>query len=265
MKNKIFLSLFITTFLLSGYSTVKVVQPNPPLLIAQSIWKPFSSQEGGFTILMPGNPKEQNRTVTTKLGSIPIKTFSVIRQNEALYGVGYSDLPGNSSLNSSEINELLTGIASGFAEGSRGKIVSQQNIRLGNFQGREIRLRLERGVIAIGRMYLVNKRLYQVVVATNKERNLTKSIEGFFRSFRLVNNSTASQGPSPEELNADLKQAVCSQNWPEALKVIDQMIASEPSSEVQNQLTTYRSQVQGLANSGSRIPAQSLPECASVR
>ena len=196
MKIKVFLQLFLTTFLLSGYPTLKGVQANPPFQIAQSIWKPFSSSEGGFTVLLPGIPTEENKSVDTKFGSITVHTFYVRRNNESLYAVAYSDLPDSISANSNEINQLLAEAPSGFSEGAEGRLVNQEPISLGNFPGREFRLELSEGAIARGRFFLVNRRLYQVVVGTNNERNLTKSIQGFLNSFQLINES--SPLPNPE-------------------------------------------------------------------
>lgn len=265
MKHKLFFSFLITPLLLSGYQNLQFVQSSAAFQIAQSIWKPFSSQEGRFKVLMPGTPSEDKSNVNTKAGEITINRFSVRRENEALYAVAYSDLPDKFSLNSADINPLLSEIAAGFAAGSRGRLVSQRNIRLGNVPGREIRLQLERGAIARGRLYVANKRLYQVVVATAKEKNLTKSIEGFFNSFQIVNPSTASKQPSTEELNAELKQAVCGQNWSTAIKVVDQMLAIAPTPESRTQLEAYRAQLRGLANSGSKIPPELLTGCATGR
>ncbi len=214
---------------------------------------------------MPGTPRQETRNANSQTGSFPVNIFSVGRQNEAFYAVAYSDIPANRSLNSGEINQLLSNVASGFSRSAGGRLLSQQNIRLGSFPGREIRLQLEQGVIARGRIYLVNKRLYQIVVVTNKETSLTRSINGFFNSFKLLNNSTALQNLSPEELNANLTRAVCSQNWPQALQAIDRLIAIAPSPDVRNQLTTYRSQLQGLASSRESIPPASLPDCAAER
>src|SRR5919199_207647 len=268
MKKKIFFLSFITPFLISGYPTIKVVGANPSILIAQSIWKPFSSKQGGFSLLMPGTPTQEKKTTKTEFGSFPINIFSVVREKEAGYSVGYLDFPQNIPLNSSNTNQYLSAIAAGFAQGAGGKLVSQRNITLGNLPGREIRLQFEQGVIGKGRLYLSNKRLYVVMVVTDKEKSLTKSIQGYLNSFQLLNNSTAPGKPTPrkpsiDELNAGLKQAVCSQNWSQALKVIDQMIELAPSPDVRNQLVSYRSQIQNLANSGSKIPPESLPGCAT--
>ena len=266
MNKKFLISCSLLTFLLSGYSSIPTIQAKPPLLIAQSIWKPFSSQEGGFRVLMPGTPTQDQRTTKTEMGAFPTNTFTVIREQEAGYVVGYLDFPKNIPLNSRNQNQYLTAVATGFAQGAGGRLVSQRNIQLRNLPGREIRLQFEQGVIGRGRMFLDNKRLYVALALTDKESSLTKSIQGFLDSFQLVNRATGSGKPAPpkptmDELNADLKQSVCGQNWPQALKVIDQMVAIAPNAEVRSDLATYRTQLQGLANSGSKIPPESLPGC----
>ncbi len=268
MNNKNFLPFLITAFLLTGYPTVNVAQAQPTLLLAQSIWKPFSSEEGRFRVLMPGTPSQEKKNTKTKYGTFPTTTFSVIREKEAGYVVGYLDFPQTVNLNARNTDQYLSAIASGFAQGAGGRLVSQQNIRLGNLSGKEIRLQFEQGVIGKGRLFLANRRLYVVVAVTDKEKSLTKSIQGYLNSFQVLGNSSASGKPSPkkptlEELNTQLQTAVCSQNWPQSLKVIDQMIAIAPTPEIRNQLVTYRGQLQGLANSSSKIPPQSLPGCTT--
>lgn len=257
MKKKIFLPLFLTTFLLSGFSSLKVIEANPPLLIAQSIWKSFASEEGGFKVLLPGTPLPDKNNTTTKVGSIPTNVF-VVPRPEASYIVAYSDFPNAITLNSPEVNELLSQVNSSFAKRSGVSVANQQDIRLGDLPGREVRLEDSQGFLFKWRAFAVNKRLYQIGVATNKEASLTKSIEGFFKSFQLMNTP-----PSPEELNANLQQAVCSQNWSRAIATIDQMLAIAPTPEAQSQLTAYRSRLQGLANSNSKIPPAALPGCAA--
>lgn len=57
-------------------------------------------------------------------------------------------------------------------------------------------------------------------------------------------------------LNAQIRQAVCTQNWGEAVKIVDQMIAITPSSaQMQhNKLETYRGSMQSLYNSRAKVP-----------
>jgi hypothetical protein len=69
--------------------------------------------------------------------------------------------------------------------------------------------------------------------------------------------SVARPALSQTDLNAQLRQAVCSQNWSQAIQVVDQMKKnSEP--EYASQLTMYRSRLEVLANSGARVLSSEL-------
>ena len=57
-------------------------------------------------------------------------------------------------------------------------------------------------------------------------------------------------------LNAQMQKAVCSQNWGEAVKIVDQMIAITPSSNQMrhNELKTYRGRIISLYDSKASVP-----------
>ena len=67
-------------------------------------------------------------------------------------------------------------------------------------------------------------------------------------------------------LNAQLKQSVCTQNWEEAVKVIDQMIAITPLSEQtqHNELKTYRVRMQNLSVSNSNVDSWLKSYCPNL-
>jgi hypothetical protein len=288
MNNKNFIPFFITASLLIGYGypswqkvdaspklpsdEVLALSPHrsisppsrPSVLIAQSIWKPFSSQEGRFRILMPGTPMQDKTPVNTRAGSIPVNVFAVVRP-EAFYLVAYSDFPKAITLDSPEVKELLPQVDPNVAKRDGVRIVSQSNLRLRNYPGREIKMQDREGVVFRWRAFIVNKRLYQIGVITDKESSLTKSIEGFFKSFQFLDDPSAPRKPTLEELGKNLSQSVCSQNWKQALNLLNQMIAIAPNAEVRDQFTDYRRQIQNLANSGEKIPPESLPDCATGR
>jgi hypothetical protein len=69
--------------------------------------------------------------------------------------------------------------------------------------------------------------------------------------------SVARPGVAKTDLNAQLKQAVCSQNWNQAIQVVDQM-KKVSGSEYASQLTMYRGRLEALANSGARVPSSEL-------
>ena len=69
--------------------------------------------------------------------------------------------------------------------------------------------------------------------------------------------SVARPGLSQTDLNAQLRQAVCTQNWSQAIRVVDQMKkVSRP--EYASQLTMYRGRLEVLASSDTRVPGGEL-------
>ena len=181
-------------FLLSGYTINRTVLANPPITIAQSIWKQFSSPKGKFSILMPGTPKEEKQTVNTKAGTIQVHTFTVARQQEEVqYTVSYIEYPAQYIELLQRNNLVGTALENGkniAMKNSQGTLVSEKAISLGGYLGKEIHYTKPGDKIVKHRIYLVNRRLYQIIVETTKtrEKHLTKSIAGFLSSFKLLNN-----------------------------------------------------------------------------
>lgn len=265
MNTKLLLPFLLTTLLVSDSLVPEIGHAEPPIQVAQSIWKPFSSAAGNFTVLMPGTPSQEQDTVNTEFGSLNLNGFSVERPNEAIYWVAYFDLPGelsNRIQTSGQINEFLTAVVQGLSESLEGQLVNQQTISLNNYSGREFRIQHTEGVVGRYRVYLVNQRVYLLGVITSKENYLQKSIQGFFNSFRLTGGATGTVTPPPPDFNAQLQQAVCTQNWSQAMNVINRMIGQTNSQDVRQQLLEYKQKLQGFANSDSVVPASELTDCS---
>jgi len=69
--------------------------------------------------------------------------------------------------------------------------------------------------------------------------------------------SVAHPGVAQTDLNTQLRQAVCSQNWSQAIQVVEQM-KKVSAPEYTSQLTMYRGRLEALANSGAKIPSSEL-------
>lgn len=147
----------------------------------ESIWKRFTSQRGGFSIVMPGTPKERKDNGLT--------LFELIRDDESVrYSVGYLDLSVAPGKDKKLQNEVYEGVRKGAAK-DQGDLLSFRTIQLNGFPGREMNFKLPDDMVAKWRVYLVNKRAYFVNVTTtqaNQEQGLSTSIDVFLNSFRLV-------------------------------------------------------------------------------
>ncbi|MEA5578409.1 hypothetical protein [Anabaena sp. UHCC 0451] len=178
--------------LCSGYTITQSVSANQPLVIAQSIWKIFSSPAGGFRILMPGTPTEAKQKVNTKNGTVEVNLFTVERQQEDVkYTVAYIDYPEEYIELLKSNNMVEAAIEAGkktALQNAKGTLISEEKISLGGYSGKEINYTKPGDKIIKQRIFLVNKRLYQISAETSKQKQkyLTKSISGFCDSFTLL-------------------------------------------------------------------------------
>ncbi|HTL90033.1 MAG TPA: hypothetical protein VL134_11580 [Leptolyngbya sp.] len=147
----------------------------------ESIWKRFTSQQGRFSIVLPGTPKER------KEGGLTL--FELIRDDESVrYSVGFLDLPVAPGADKKIQNEVYEGVRRGAAK-DQGELLSYRTIQLNGFPGREMNFKLPDDMVAKWRVYIVNKRAYFVSVTTtqqNQAQGLATSIDVFLNSFRLV-------------------------------------------------------------------------------
>ena len=74
----------------------------------------------------------------------------------------------------------------------------------------------------------------------------------------LLASPSLSQTDINAELNAELKQAICTQQWRKAINILNRMKARVP--QMESQLISYRRQIQTLANSRARIQQNWPPQ-----
>lgn len=143
----------------------------------------FVSEEGGFSVSMPGEPNEETQTVPTEAGDIEVHMFSVESGGTA-YLVGYSDYPPDLvEMVDSEV--LLDSARDGAVDD--GTLVSEESITLDDYPGRSLTVDTsDEDIMVFARIFLVGNRLYQVVVSTGEDA-LTEDMSGFFDSFKLRN------------------------------------------------------------------------------
>ncbi|NET01192.1 MAG: hypothetical protein F6K62_05250 [Sphaerospermopsis sp. SIO1G2] len=195
MKFKLISFTLLASLLIGGFINIKPVLANQPTQV-QSIWSVFSSPQGGFRILMPGQPQVTKQKVKTKTGQVEVNLYSVERKEEgSKYTVAYIDYP-------TEYIDLLikrnlveqaidTGKNTALSQ-AKGTIISEEKITLNGYQGKEVNYTKPGNLVIKQRIFLVGKRLYQfsAEVSKDKQKYLTKSISGFCDSFTLLPRQT---------------------------------------------------------------------------
>lgn len=149
----------------------------------QPDWSEFTSEEGRFSIQMPGKPTEKKSPV----GGVEAHSFSGNTKNEAVEVV-YADFPADIELTPGEIESLFDESISQRIRASGATVLSTEKITLQNYPGREVKVKPSsgRGSSRI-RMYIVRGRLYtlEYLIATDDIR--PDSGDTFLDSFKLIN------------------------------------------------------------------------------
>jgi len=146
-------------------------------------WKLYSSREGRFSILMPSTPVHTKSQ--TAMGDV--HTFDVTRKTVPdVHMVMYSDFPGD--VTAEMIDPILEATVKGQSD-SVSRVENVKRIKLGRYPGREFtktypgdrQTRTQRT-----RLYLVERRLYQVKAVTLAAEATSTEATRYFTSFRLL-------------------------------------------------------------------------------
>lgn len=187
----------VARYLLSGLISILAVvlfllSVNP---ISQAIGKlfpppthEFTSETGRFSVTSPYTFTENTQSIDTQAGAIDLHMFSANQPTQTLI-ISYSDYPAD-LVSKSNPDKILDGSRTGMIQNSKGQLLSETRITLSGHPGRELTLSstAENGqeLLLRGRIYLVENRLYQILVVTLKSAQNPQAIDQFLQSFKLT-------------------------------------------------------------------------------
>lgn len=147
----------------------------------------FSSEVGQFTISTPAPFEETQQSVETPVGPINIYTFTA-EKDESAYVVAFSDYPPQ-LVEQSEPELLLNSSRDGAIDNLGGTLVSEEAIDIEGNPGRSLIISTgadtPEPAIINSRIYLVDNRLYQILVVSPEDKDLQATSETFLESFNL--------------------------------------------------------------------------------
>ena len=159
-----------------------------PALSQEPDWKEFASKEGGFKVLMLGAPRAEEQQVRSPAGPLVNRLFvTQTAKEEVVYLVSYAEYPED-ALKQFSPEQILEAARTGTVENLKGKLASDQKITLAQkHAGREFVVEIPNAAQYKARIYMVDRRLYQVVMVTaSKELATSKEAQKFFDSFTLL-------------------------------------------------------------------------------
>ena len=145
-------------------------------------WKEFISKDGRFTVLMPGTPKQDMAETESDFGK-GVLHLNVAQAGPTMYGANYCDFPA--AVKKAPLKQVFDSSRDGAVTNLEGKLVSEKDVKLGEYPGREIRIDVAGGKRLFRvRVFLVDQRLYQVVVFGTKDEATSKESDKFLDSFK---------------------------------------------------------------------------------
>jgi hypothetical protein len=168
---------------LLGLALVAAVAIIVPVALSNQ-WAEFTSEEGAFSVDMPGNPQYEVLVTETNIGPVNIHSCTVDKGSHA-YQVTYTDY-GSAVIDSGTPDQILDGACEGVIAGTDVDLISQGNCSLGQFPGREMVYAVnEAGITSVHRVFLVEDRMYQVITLSDQAEVMTDDAQRFLDSFRL--------------------------------------------------------------------------------
>jgi hypothetical protein len=142
----------------------------------------FSTDEGRFTAWMPAAPKGEKLTAA----GVPLKAFNV-EEKDGAYVVAYADMPVARGVSADQAQTALDFARDGMVRNVNAQLTGESRIWLaGKYPGREVRAELPGKVgIVRARLYLVDRRLYQVMVVGRAPWANSADAGQFLNSFAL--------------------------------------------------------------------------------
>lgn len=149
-------------------------------------WQVFSPAGGSFSVLMPGAPVDRSHEQKTTSGTVSMHLYIYTTEDTA-YAVSYVDRPAHKDASDGE--KWLETVRDTEVAKSGGTLLSAATLKLGNtWPGRELQVRLRQGDgkrAMRDRLFLVNNRLYQVLVVLPEDKINTADTGKFIDSFQV--------------------------------------------------------------------------------
>ena len=151
-------------------------------------WQKFSSEEGAFSINLPGTPVEQVVSVETETSPMEYHLFllDTFGRDGIAYTVAYSDYP-DSVLQADFPDSIFNEVRDRTVAKLEGELTDDREIALGKNPGRKIRVQTTDGEFYIDfHLFMVGSRFYQVIVETARDKSASEEIQKCFDSFKLI-------------------------------------------------------------------------------
>ena len=144
-------------------------------------WVKFSPAGAPFSVLMPSEPKKDEKTSESPNGPYTTTLYTSVSPDRELYLVGWVDYDPKFNFG---VQAELEANRDNFIKGVKARLLSTTPVKLGTYPGIEFRTELTGQFDIVSRVYIVGRRPYQLIHLTPAGRDASANRERFFTSFK---------------------------------------------------------------------------------
>lgn len=144
----------------------------------------FESKDAGFSILLPGQPTEQTKSVDSAIGQLNLINFE-LNKGDTYYIISTTDYPA-SVFESATLDQLLDSARDGAVSNAQGTLIKEEKILVDKFPGRLLEVGLAGSQTIRAKFILAEKRLYQIVIVGPTAKMNNAEINETLSSFALL-------------------------------------------------------------------------------
>jgi len=191
---KRFFAVYLTTLVLSLYvaaqehtrppkSTTPPRAPNVPTTpgLAVPTWTKFTSQEGRFSVLMPGTPKYTVETTPSDHGPYTTHLLT-LRAPRNVFLIGWVDYDPSFNFN---LQSELEMNRDNFVRGVKARLLETRSTTIDGYRAIEFTAEAPLRIFK-SRVYMVGRRPYQIVIGSPKGEDDSADVDRFFKSFKVT-------------------------------------------------------------------------------
>jgi hypothetical protein len=146
-------------------------------------WVAFSSPDGDFSILLPGEPKIESKEAVSESGATPSSVHWVTAEDAtSTFFCMYWDLAFTPS-DETDAQVTMAGARDGFIDQWGGQLLSHEESRSGGYSEQRYKATTTDNGIMEGRSFIIGHRLYMLSVAYPAENSNENAVR-FFHSFK---------------------------------------------------------------------------------
>jgi hypothetical protein len=153
-------------------------------------WVTVAPEDGSFRAEIPGPAERVQHDLATPVGPAPVQIWTN-RDGERVFMVGYTEFPEKVRAAVAE-DELLDSARDGAVAQVAGRLLIDEPRELGEVRGKRIAIDADEGRVRVrGDLFVVGRRLYQVLATTAPQETDSADVTRFLDSFRLLPRTSA--------------------------------------------------------------------------